>query len=54
MINMDFSLIEKHLRPSYYKKQNNSKMSYIGLSPQTYFHFLSYVDVINSTYNLIG
>jgi hypothetical protein len=42
---MDFAFIEKTLRPNYYKKQRSIKSKYVGLPPQTYFNFLSIVDV---------
>jgi len=42
---MEFSLFEKHLRLEYYKKQTNANLTYVGLSPQVYFHFLSQIDI---------
>ena len=42
---MDISLIEKHLRPGYYKKQNKMEMKYVGLSPQAFFQILPHIDV---------
>ncbi len=42
---MDFSLIEKHLRPQYYKKQANSTLNHVGLSPQAFFQILPHIDV---------
>ena len=41
---MDFSLIEKHLRPSYYKTQKKKSMSNVGLPPQTFFAFICHID----------
>jgi len=43
---MDFGLIEKHLRPNYYKSQTRKNLYYVGLPPQSYFQFLARVDVI--------
>jgi hypothetical protein len=44
---MDLSVIEKHLRPSYYKKQTNKLNRYVGLAPQAYLAFLGHIDVID-------
>ncbi len=45
---MDFSLVEKFMRPSYYKKQSGKQLNHIGLAPQAYFQFLARVDVCYS------
>jgi hypothetical protein len=42
---MDISLIEKHLRPEYLKKQSNLEMKYVGLSPQAFFQIIPHIDV---------
>jgi hypothetical protein len=42
---MDFYLVEKYLRPDYYKKQTKLKHSYVGLAPQVYFSFIAHIDV---------
>lgn len=41
---MDFSLIEKHLRPTYYKTQKKRSLSHVGLPPQVYFAFITHLD----------
>lgn len=41
---MDLSVIEKTLRPAYYKKKANKKILNVGLPSQAYFYFLQHVD----------
>lgn len=50
---MDFGLIEKHLRPNYYKSQVKKKMGYVGMSPQSYFQYIMRLDV-NLSKNIIN
>jgi hypothetical protein len=42
---MELGLIEKHLRPGYFKKQQNLSKTYVGLSPQVYFALVPHLDV---------
>jgi hypothetical protein len=42
---MDFSLIEKNLRPQYYKSQTTKTLNIVGLSPQAYFQIIPHIDV---------
>jgi hypothetical protein len=44
---MDFSLIEKNLRPQYFKNQTNKTLNIVGLSPQAYFQIIPHIDVKN-------
>lgn len=41
---VNFTSIEKHIRPSYYKKQKNLDNKYVGLPPQSYFSLLKFID----------
>jgi len=42
---MSFSLIERKLRPAYYKKQTEMEHNFTGISPALYFRFLLDLDV---------
>ena len=41
---MEISIIEKHLRPEYFKAQKSKKMKYVGIAPKTYFHLMTVID----------
>ena len=41
---MEIPIIEKTLRPDYYKQQLKLKDTYIGIGPQAYFSFLAQID----------
>lgn len=42
---MELSVIEKVMRPTYYRNQLSKSLCRVGFSPQAYFAFVSNVDV---------
>jgi hypothetical protein len=44
---MELDIIEKTLRPNYYKKQNNLKSKHIGISSKVFFALICRLDVFS-------
>ncbi len=42
---MELDIIEKSLRPDYYKHQNSLKTKYVGLSSKVFFSLVGRLDV---------